>query len=88
MFTMGTWLGFWFGLMGWLLLPDALRPFKIYCAPPTIISQLVLFMWQTVEINPLEHVRVVEALHNCPKMRLRAKRGINGKSRWLKNFIV
>ena len=49
------------GLMGWSLLPNALQSFKIYCAPPTIISQLVLFLWQTVEI---EHVRVVEALQN------------------------
>ena len=48
--------------MGWSLLSNALRPFKIYCAPPSIISQLVLFLWQTVEIDPLGHVRVVEAL--------------------------
>ena len=41
--------------MGWSLLPDALRPFKIYCT-----SQLVLFLWRTVD--PLGHVRVVEAL--------------------------
>ena len=52
--------GVWFGLMGWSLLPSALQPFKIYCAPPSIISQLVLFLWQTVEIDPLGHVRVVE----------------------------
>ena len=38
--------------------------FKIYCAPPSITSQLVLFLWQTVEIGPLGHVRVVEALQN------------------------
>ena len=38
--------------------------FKIYCAPLTIISQLVLFLWQTIEIDPLGHVRVVEALQN------------------------
>ena len=50
------------GLMRWSLLPNALRPFKIYCAPAFIISQLVLFLWQTVEIDPLGHVRVVEAL--------------------------
>ena len=50
--------------MGWSLLPNALLPFKIYCAPPSIISQLVLFLWQTVEIDPLGHVRVVEALQN------------------------
>jgi hypothetical protein len=25
---------FVFVLMGWSLLPNALRPFKIYCAPP------------------------------------------------------
>ena len=54
----------WFGLMGWLLLPNALWPFNIYCAPPTIISQLLLFLWQTVEIDSLGHVRVVEALQN------------------------
>ena len=48
--------------MGWSLLPDALRPSKIYCAPPSIISQLVLFLWHTVKIGPLGHVRVVEAL--------------------------
>ena len=46
-------------LMGWSLLPDALRPFKIYCASPSITSQLVLFLWQTVEIGP----------KLCPKMR-------------------
>ena len=50
-------------LMRWSLLPDALRPFKIYCASPSITSQLVLFLWQTVEIGPLGHVRV-EALRN------------------------
>ena len=50
--------------MGWSLLPDALRPFKIYCASPYITSQLVLFLCQTVEIDPLGHVRVVEALQN------------------------
>ena len=49
-------------LMGWSLLPNVLRPMEIYCALPTIISQLVLFLWQTVEIDPLGHVRVVEAL--------------------------
>ena len=42
--------------------PSALRPFKIYCASSPITSQLVLFLWQTVEIGPLEHVRVVKAL--------------------------
>ena len=50
--------------MGWSLLPDALRPFKIYCASPYITSHLVLFLWQTVEIGPLGHVRGVEALQN------------------------
>ena len=50
--------------MGWSLLPNALRTFKIYCALPPIISQLVLFLWQTVEIGTLGHVRVVEALQN------------------------
>ena len=45
------------GLMGWSLLPDALRPFKIYCASLSITSQLVLFLWQTVEIDTLGHVR-------------------------------
>ena len=50
--------------MGWSLLPDALQSFKIYCASPSITSQLVLFLWQTVEIDPLEHVRAVEALQN------------------------
>ena len=48
--------------MGWSLLPDALRPFKTYCASSSITSQLILFLWQTVEIGPLGHVRVVEAL--------------------------
>ena len=48
--------------MGWSLLPNALQPLKIYCAPLTIISQLVLFLWQTIEIDSLGHVRVVEAL--------------------------
>ena len=32
--------------------------------PPPIISQLVLFLRQTVEIDPLGHLRVVEALQN------------------------
>ena len=32
--------------------------------PPSITSQLVLFLWQTVKIDPLGHVRVVEALQN------------------------
>ena len=50
--------------MGRSLSPNALRPFKMYCAPPTITSQLVLFLWQTVEIDPLGHVRVVGALQN------------------------
>ena len=50
--------------MGWSLLPDAPRPSKNYCASPSITSQLVLFLWQTVEIDPLGHVRVVEALQN------------------------
>ena len=53
-----TWNGL--GLIGWSLLPDALRPFKIYCAPPTTTYQLVLFLWQTVEINPLGHLRVYQ----------------------------
>ena len=50
--------------MGWWLLPDTLWPFKIYCASSSIISQLVPFLWQTVEIGPLGHVRVVGALQN------------------------
>ena len=50
--------------MGWSLMPNALRPFKTYYASPSITSQLVLFLWQTVEIDPLGHVRVVEALQN------------------------
>ena len=50
--------------MGCSLLPDALRPFKIYCASPSITSQLALLLWQAVEIGPLGHVRVVEALQN------------------------
>ena len=58
-------------LMRWLLLPDSLRPFKIYCASPSITSQLVQFLWQTVEIDPLGHVRVVEALQNFVQMRPR-----------------
>ena len=48
--------------MGWSLLPDALQPFKIYCASPSITSQLVLFLCQTVEIGPLGHVRVSSAV--------------------------
>ena len=51
-------------LMWWSLLSDALRPCKIYCASPSITSQLVLFLWQSVEIDPLGHVRVVEAFQN------------------------
>jgi hypothetical protein len=50
--------------MGWSLLPNALRHLKIYCDSPSITSQLVLLLWQTVEIDPLGHVRVVEALQN------------------------
>ena len=50
--------------MGWSLLPNELPPFKIYWAPPTIISQLVLFLWQPIKIDPLGHVRVVAALQN------------------------
>ena len=50
--------------MGWLLLPNALRSFKIYCASPPITSPLILFLWQTVEIDPQGQVRVVEALQN------------------------
>ena len=50
--------------MGWSLLPNALRPFKIYCAFSSITSQLVLFLWQTIKIDPMGHVRVVEALQN------------------------
>jgi hypothetical protein len=50
--------------MEWPLLPDAPRPSKIYCASPSITSQLVLFLWQTIEIGPLGHVRVVDALQN------------------------
>ena len=38
--------------------------FKIYCAPPSITSQLVVLLWLTVEIGPLRHERVVEALQN------------------------
>ena len=52
--------------MGWSLLPNALQPFKINCASPPITSQLVLFLWQTVEIGPMGHVRV-EALQNFVK---------------------
>jgi hypothetical protein len=52
------------GLMGWSLLPNALQHFKIHCASPSITSQLVLFLWQSIEIDPLGHVRVVEALQN------------------------
>ena len=53
--------------MRWSLLPDALRPFKIYCAPPSNIFQLVLFLRQTVAIEPLGHVTVAEALQNFVK---------------------
>ena len=50
--------------MEWSLLPNALQPFKIYCASLCITSQLVLFLWWTIKIDPLGHVRVVEALQN------------------------
>ena len=53
--------------MGWSLLPDALRPFKIYCASLPITSLLVLFLWQTVKIGLLGHVRLFEALQNFVK---------------------
>ena len=46
------------------MLPNVLRPFKTYCATSPNRSQLVLFLRQTVEIGPLGHVRVVEALQN------------------------
>jgi hypothetical protein len=51
--------------MVWSLLPDALRPFMIYCASPSIIAQIVLFLWQTVEIDPLGHVRAQLAIYHC-----------------------
>ena len=57
-------IDYWYCFDGWSFLPNALRPFKIYCAPPIIISQLVLFLWQTVEIDPLGYVRVVEAIQD------------------------
>ena len=50
--------------MGWLSLPNALQSFKIYCPPPSITSQLVLFLWKSVKTGPLGHVRVGEALQN------------------------
>ena len=65
----GKGLGLGLGLMGRSLLPNALLPFNIYCAPPSIISQLVLILWQTVEIDLLGHVRVVEALQNFVQKR-------------------
>ena len=34
------------------------------CDSLSITSQLVLFLWQTIKIDPLGHVRVVEALQN------------------------
>ena len=54
--------------MGWSLLPNALRPFKTYCTSPSITSQLVLHLWQTVEIGPLGHVSL-SSPKLCPKMR-------------------
>jgi hypothetical protein len=50
--------------MGWPLLTDALRPFKIHCAYPSITFKLVLFLWRTNEIDPLRYVRVFEPLQN------------------------
>ena len=50
--------------MGWKLPPNALRPFKINCAVPTIISQLIQYLWKAVEIDPLGQVRVDEDLQN------------------------
>ena len=38
--------------------------FQDHCASPSITSLLVQLLWQTVEIGPLGHVRVVEALQN------------------------
>ena len=46
-----------------------MRPFKIYCAPPTIISQLVQFLWQTVEIDPMGHESSWSSPKLCTKMR-------------------
>ena len=58
--------------MGWSLMPNALRPFKIYFSSPSITSQIVLFHWKTVEIGPLGHVTVFKALQNfVQKMRPR-----------------
>ena len=48
----------------------SLRPFKIYCASPPITSQLVIFLWQTLQIGPLGRVRVVEALQKCDPVTL------------------
>ena len=42
---------------------------------PHITSQLVLFLWQTVEIGPLGHVRVVEALQNSNSVAAEICRG-------------
>ena len=53
--------------MGWSLLTDALRPIKIYCASASIIYQIVISLWPAVELDPLGHVRVVEALQNFVK---------------------
>ena len=50
--------------MGWSLLPNVLRPFKIYCASPPIAFQLVILLWQTVAIGPVGYVRVVKAVQN------------------------
>ena len=38
--------------------------FKTYCASLSITSQLILFLRQNIEIDPLGHVRVGEALKN------------------------
>jgi hypothetical protein len=55
--------------MGWSLMPNALRPFKTYYASPSITSQLVLFLWQTVEIDPLGHESCWSSPKICPEMR-------------------
>ena len=53
--------------MGWSLLPDALRPFKINCASPSITSQLVLF--RNMSTGTCESCW--SSLILCPKMRPR-----------------
>ena len=60
--TLIIWVFVMYWLDGVVVAAQCTATSKIYFAFPTIISQLVLFLWQTVKIDPLGHWRVVDAL--------------------------